>query len=416
VTDAAWIDLALRSARPRAVGALLRYFGDLDLAEEAFQEACLAALAKWPENGPPRDVAAWLIFVGRNAALDGVRRRAKERPLPAEDALSDTDDAEHALAEQLDDAHYRDDILRLLFVCCHPELPSTQQIALALRVVSGLTVKEIARAFLVGETAMEQRITRAKGRIAAAAIPFETPAPEERAARLRTVAAMIYLVFNEGYSATGGEAQRRAPLCGEAIRLARLLLRLYPDEPEIMGLVALLLFQNARAAARLDADGAIVLLEDQDRSSWDRPAINEGVALLDKAMRHRRPGPYQVQAAIAALHDRATTAAATDWAEIDALYATLERLTPSPVVTLNRAVAVAKLRGPAEALALIEPLAPKLSGYFHFFGVRGALLAQLGRSDEARAAFDHAIALANTAVEATHIRMQLDRLSRGAAS
>ncbi|HEY7375413.1 MAG TPA: RNA polymerase sigma factor [Polyangia bacterium] len=411
MTDLAWIDLALRAARPRAVGALLRYFGNLDAAEEAFQEACLAALTRWPEQGPPRDVAAWLIFVGRNAALDSVRRRNKERPLPAESALSETGDMESAVAEQLDDAHYRDDVLRLLFVCCHPELPATQQIALALRVVSGLTVKEIARAFLVGETAMEQRITRAKARIAAADIPFETPAPEERAARLRTVAAMIYLVFNEGYSATGGEAQRRAPLCGEAIRLGRLLLRLFPDEPEMMGLLALLLLQHARADARLDGDGAIVLLEDQDRARWDRRAIAEGLVLLEKAMRHRRPGPYQVQAAIAAIHDRAPTAAATDWAEIDTLYATLERLTPSPVVTLNRAVAVAKLRGPAAALALIEPLAPKLSGYFHFFGVRGALLAELGRREEARAAFDRAIALANTAVEAAHIRMHLDRLA-----
>jgi len=224
---------------------------------------------------------------------------------------------------------------------------------------------------------------------------------------------MIYLVFNEGYSATGGEAQRRAPLCDEAIRLARLLLRLFPDEPEIMGLLALLLLQHARTAARLDADGAIVLLEDQDRARWDRAAIAEGLVLLEKAMRHRRPGPYQVQAAIAALHDRAPTAADTDWAEIDRLYAALERLTPSPVVTLNRAVAVAKLRGPAEALALIEPLARKLSGYFHFFGVRGALLADLGRRDEARAAFDRAIALANTAVEAAHIRLHLDRLTSG---
>jgi RNA polymerase sigma-70 factor (ECF subfamily) len=413
VTDLAWIDLALRAARPRAVGALLRYFGNLDAAEEAFQEACLAALTRWPEQGPPRDVGGWLIFVGRNAALDGLRRRNKERPLPAESALSETGDMEGAVAEQLDDAHYRDDVLRLLFVCCHPELPATQQIALALRVVSGLTVKEIARAFLVGETAMEQRITRAKARIAAADIPFETPGPEERAARLRTVAAMIYLVFNEGYSATGGEAQRRAPLCGEAIRLARLLLRLFSDEPEIMGLLALLLLQHARAEARLDADGAIVLLEDQDRARWDRRAIAEGLVLLEKAMRHRRPGPYQVQAAIAAIHDRAPTAAATDWSEIDTLYATLERLTPSPVVTLNRAVAVAKLRGPAEALALIEPLAAKLSGYFHFYGVRGALLAELGRRDEARAAFDRAIALANTAVEAAHIRMHLDRLTSG---
>jgi RNA polymerase sigma-70 factor, ECF subfamily len=410
VTDVAWIDLALRAARPRAVGALLRYFGNLDAAEEAFQEASLAALQRWPENGPPRDPAAWLILVGRNAAIDSARRRAKERPLPGDEAISDLNDAEAGIIDRLDDAQYRDDVLRLLFVCCHPELPSTQQIALALRVVSGLTVKEIARAFLVGETAMEQRITRAKGRIAAADVPFETPGAPDRAARLKTVAAMIYLVFNEGYSATGGDAHLRAPLCLEAIRLARLLLRLFPDEPEIMGLLALLLLQHARAAARLDADGAIVLLDDQDRARWDAGAIAEGLALLDKAMRHRRPGPYQVQAAIAALHDRARRPEETDWQEIDLLYATLEQIAPSPVVTLNRAVAVAKLRGPEAALAMIDPLAPKLSGYFHFFGVRGALLAQLGRADEAKASLGQAMALAHTAAEAAHIRAHLDRL------
>jgi RNA polymerase sigma-70 factor (ECF subfamily) len=225
---------------------------------------------------------------------------------------------------------------------------------------------------------------------------------------------MIYLIFNEGYSASGDTAEIRKPLCEEAIRLARLLLRLFQSEPEIMGLTALLLLQHARSAARFDSDGAVILLDDQDRTLWNQKMIAEGLALIDKAMRHRRSGPYQVQAAIAALHDRAATAAATDWSEIDTLYSTLERLTPSPVVTLNRAVAIAKLRGPAEALALIEPLAPKLSGYFHFFGVRGALLAQLGRNDEARAAFDRAIGLANTAVEAAHIRMHLDRLARGA--
>src|SRR5215510_8044107 len=330
-TDAAWIETALTSARPQAVGALLRYFRDLDTAEEAFQNASLRALKSWPQNGPPRDPAAWLIMVGRNAAIDEVRRERWKAPLPEDDqAISDLDDAEEQLAERLDGSHYRDDILRLLFICCHPELPSTQQIALALRVVSGLTVKEIARAFLVGETAMEQRLTRAKARIAAADIPFETPGPEERAARLRTVAAMIYLVFNEGYSATGGDAQIRAPLCEEAIRLARLLLRLFPDEPEMMGLLALLLLQHARAEARLDADGAIVLLEDQDRERWDRQAIAEGLTLLEKAMRHRRPGPYQVQAAIAALHDRAPTSAATDWQQIELLYRTLEQMQPSP--------------------------------------------------------------------------------------
>jgi RNA polymerase sigma-70 factor (ECF subfamily) len=221
---------------------------------------------------------------------------------------------------------------------------------------------------------------------------------------------MIYLLFNEGYSASGGEAHIRVPLCEEAIRLAHVLLRLFPGEPEIMGLAALLLLQHARASARLDAAGDIVLLEDQDRGSWNRPIIAEGLVLVEKALRHRRPGPYQVQAAIAAVHARAARPEDTDWAEIDRLYAVLETLQPSPVVTLNRAVAVAKVRGPAAALAMIEPLAERLSGYFHFFGVKGALLMQLGREEEARIAFDRAIALANTAAEAAHIRLHLDRL------
>jgi RNA polymerase sigma-70 factor (ECF subfamily) len=414
VSELAWIDAALLSARPQAIGALLRYFRDLDTAEEAFQEACLRALRSWPVNGPPRDPAAWLIFVGRNAALDLVRRRRHEEALPAEELLSDTDDAEAPLAERLDTAHYRDDVLRLLFVCCHPELPATQQIALALRVVSGLAVREIARAFLVRESAMEQRITRAKRRIAAAEVPFEAPGPVERAERLGAVAAMIYLLFNEGYSASGGDVHVRVPLCEEAIRLARLLLRLFPGESEVMGLTALLLLQHARAAARLDADGRIVLLEDQDRRLWNRELIAEGLALVDKALRHRRAGPYQVQAAIAAVHARAARPEDTSWAEIDRLYAVLEVLQPSPVVTLNRAVAVSRLQGPAAALAMIEPLEAKLSGYFHFFGVRGHLLAQLGRAGEARVAFDRAIALARTAAEAAHIRLHLDRLGADA--
>lgn len=413
MSELGWIDLALRSARPRALGALLRYFRDLDIAEEAFQEACLNALKNWPQNGPPRDPAAWLIFVGRNAALDVVRRRGKERPLPDDEQLSDLDDAETAVAESLDGAQYRDDILRLLFICCHPELPSTQQIALALRIVCGLTVKEIARAFLVSEDAMEQRITRAKGKVSSAEVPFETPGGPERAQRLSTVAAMIYLVFNEGYSATGGDAHIRTPLCEEAIRLGRLLLRLFRDEPEIMGLLALMLLQHARTPARLDADGAIVLLEDQDRGRWDRDLINEGLALIDKGVRHRQLGPYLLQACIAALHARAARAQDTDWAEIDLLYGALERLQPSPVITLNRAVAVAKVRGPQAALELIQPLAKPLAGYFHFHGLTGALLMQLGRRDEARAALDRAIALARTAAEAAHIRMQIDRLVTG---
>ncbi|MDB5424699.1 MAG: hypothetical protein JWQ29_2115 [Phenylobacterium sp.] len=416
MSDLAWIDAALTSARPQAIGALLRYFRDLDTAEEAYQDACLRALKSWPDKGPPRDPAAWLIMVGRNAGLDGVRKKSRQTELPPEETISDVDDVETPMAERLDGSQYRDDILRLMFICCHPDLPPSQQIALALRIVSGLSVRQIAKAFLVGETAMEQRITRAKARIARADVPFETPGPVERAERLAGVAAMVYLVFNEGYSSRSGEAQARAPLCEEAIRLARLLQRLFQTEPEIMGLAALLLLQHARAAARFDAAGDVVLLDDQDRSLWNRDLIHEGLALIDKAMRHRRPGPYQVQAAIAALHARAATPADTDWAQIEALYATLELMQPSPVVTLNRAVAVSKARGAQEALAMIEPLAPALSGYFYFFGARGAFLLQLGRAREAREAFDQAIALANTASEAAHIRRELDRLMKDSAA
>ncbi|MES2034067.1 MAG: RNA polymerase sigma factor [Pseudomonadota bacterium] len=416
MTELAWIDAALTSARPQAIGALLRYFRDLDIAEEAFQDACLRALRVWPANGPPRDPAAWLIMVGRNSGIDGVRRRSKQTALPDEALISDLGDAEAELADRLDGAHYRDDVLRLLFICCHPELPATQQIALALRIVSGLSVKQIARAFLVGESAMEQRITRAKARVAAAEVPFETPGPAERAERVASVAAMIYLVFNEGYSAGGDAADARRRLCDEAIRLARLLLRLFQAEPEIMGLTSLMLLQHSRAAARLDAEGQLVLMEDQDRRLWNREMIAEGLALIDKAVRHRQPGPYQIQAAIAALHARAAAFEDTDWAQIEQLYAALERQQPSPVVTLNRAAAVAKVTGPEAALAMIEPLAPRLSGYFYFFGMRGALLLQLGRRDEAKLAFDQAISLAGSTAEAAHIRMHLDRLERDTAT
>ena len=415
MTDIAWIDAAITSARPQAIGALLRYFRDLDTAEEAFQDACLRALKTWPQKGPPRDPAAWLIFVGRNAALDTVRRGKRQVPLPEDELLSDLDDAEADMADRLDGNQYRDDILRLLFICCHPDLPATQQIALALRVVSGISVRQIARAFLVGEAAMEQRITRAKARVSAADVPFETPGAPERAGRLAAVAAMIYLVFNEGYTVSSEEAPMRAPLCDEAIRLARLLLRLFPAEPEVMGLAALLLLQHSRAPARFDENGCIVLLEDQDRTRWNRAMIAEGLALIDKAIRHRRPGPYQLQSAIAALHARAARPEDTDWAEIDLLYRTLERLQPSPVVTLNRAVAVSKLHGAQVALEMIEPLAPRLSGYFYFFGLKGALLQQLGRFGEARTAYDQAIALAGTAAEAAHIRLHLDRLQKDGA-
>ena len=315
------------------------------------------------------------------------------------------------MAERLDESNYRDDILRLLFVCCHPDLPATQQIALALRVVSGLTVPEIARAFLVSESAMEQRITRAKRRVSEANVPFEAPGAPEREQRLAAVSAMIYLIFNEGYSASGGEVHVRLPLCEEAIRLARLLQRLFPAEPEVIGLSALLLLQHARAPARLDADGQIVLLEAQDRTLWQRDLIAEGLALVDKALRHGRAGPYQLQAAIAAVHARAARAEDTDWLQIDQIYQLLEAVQPSPVVTLNRAVAVAKVKGAEAGLAMIEPLSERLASYFHFHGVSGAFLMQLGRNEEARVAFDRAISLARTAAEAAHIRTHLDRLA-----
>ena len=414
MTDIAWIDLALTAARPQALGALLRYFRDLDTAEEAFQEACLRAIRTWPEKGPPRDPAAWLIFVGRNSGIDAVRKRSRNDPLPEEEVLSDLSDAEVDMADRLDNSNYRDDILRLMFICCHPDLPNTQQIALALRIVSGLTVPQIARAFLVSEAAMEQRITRAKGRVAKAGVPFETPDAAERATRLSTVGAMIYLVFNEGYSA-GITNPDSAAFCEEAIRLARLLLRIFPGEPEIMGLLALMLLQHSRAPARFDKQGQIVLLEDQDRGLWDRKLIDEALALLDKAIRHRQPGPYQLQAAISALHARAPRAEDTDWEEITLLYGVLERIQPSPVVALNRAVAVSKLKGPETALELIEPLAEKLDGYFYFHGVKGGLLMQLGRNRQAREAFDRAIALANSPAECAHIRQQIDKLGAAVA-
>lgn len=411
MTEAVSIDEVLTSARPGALAALLRYFRDLDIAEEAFQEACVKALMLWPEKGLPHDPSAWLIFVGRNRGIDRIRRRRKHETLPPEEQLSDREDAEARLAERLDDEHCGDDILRLLFICCHPDLPSIQQIALALRIVSGRSVKQIARAFLVGEAAMEQRITRAKKCIAASEVPFETPGEAERSERFTTVAAMIYLLFNEGYSAADDTATDRALLCEEAIRLARLLLSLFPAEPEMMGLTALLLLQHARAPARFDSDGSIVLLEDQDRRLWNRHAIEEGIALVEQATRHRHSGFYQLQAAIAALHAKAAKPEDTDWGEIDMLYAALERMHPSPVITLNRAVAVSKAQSTEAALAMIEPLASRLSGYFYFHGLQGALLMKLGRSAEARAALTEAIALASTSAEASHIRLQLDQLA-----
>ncbi len=407
--DPNWIDTALKAARPRAIAALLRYFGSMDLAEEAFQEACLKALGKWPEQGTPRNPAGWLVVVGRNAGIDGVRRAARQTGLPDEIAAPD-EDAEEVLAQSLDDAPYGDDILRLLFICCHRDLPATQQIALALRVVSGLSVGEIARAFLVSDAAMEQRITRAKRTVGQAAVPLETPSALMRAERLATVSAMIYLTFNEGYAASAREIGRMEPLCAEAIRLGRLLLRLFPEEPEVLGLTALMLLQHSRRAARFDDADTIVLLEDQDRRLWDRNAIAEGIALTDRAFRLHRPGPYQLQAAIAALHARAVSFEATDWVQIEQLYGVLFQFQPTPVVALNHAVAVSHVQGAEAALALIDALAGSLASYFYFHGVRGYLLERLGRKSDAREAYRMSLGLASSAAEAAQIRAYLDRL------
>ena len=391
------------------MAALLRYFRDLDTAEEAFQEACLRALQTWPHKGPPRDPTAWLITVGRNAALNAKRRIRSIGPLPGADALTDARD--DLTPERLDESHYGDDILRLLFMCGHPTLPATQQIALALRIVSGLTVEQIADAFLVSTAAMEQRITRAKRAIAETSVEFDTPGADERRARLATVSTMIYLIFNEGYGSTPDTAAVREPLADEAIRLGRLLLSLFPTDPEVFGLLALMLFQQSRAPARFDANGEIVLLDAQDRSRWNRTFIDEGRLLLERASFYQSPGPFQLQAAIAALHARATRPEDTAWKEIDALYQVLEALQPSPVVTLNRAVAVWKLQGAEAALEMIEPLRSELDAYFYLHGLRGTLLKELNRLDEARDALNRAIALANSVAEAKLIRRELDSLA-----
>jgi len=407
--DPAHIDTAISGARPKAMAALLRYFRDLDTAEEAFQEACLRALQTWPHKGPPRDPTAWLITVGRNAALNAKRRIRSIGPLPDADALTDARD--DLTPERLDESHYGDDILRLLFMCGHPTLPATQQIALALRIVSGLTVEQIADAFLVSTAAMEQRITRAKRAIAETSVEFDTPGADERRARLATVSTMIYLIFNEGYGSTPDTATVREPLADEAIRLGRLLLSLFPTDPEVFGLLALMLFQQSRAPARFDANGEIVLLDAQDRSRWNRTFIDEGRLLLERASFYQSPGPFQLQAAIAALHARATRPEDTAWKEIDALYQVLEALQPSPVVTLNRAVAVWKLQGAEAALEMIDPLRSELDAYFYLHGLRGTLLKELDRLDEARDALNRAIALANSVAEAKLIRRELDSLA-----
>jgi RNA polymerase sigma-70 factor, ECF subfamily len=381
--------------------------GDWDLAEECAQDAFARALKTWPRDGVPRRPGAWLTTVSRNRALDRLRRSATEAAKLREvAALAPVDDP---LAESSpdDDSGIRDDRLRLIFTCCHPALPLEARVALTLRTLAGLTTAEIARAFLVPEQTMAKRLVRAKHKIHNAGIPYRVPPPELLPARVSGVLAVLYLLFNEGYAASAGADLVRQGLCAEAIRLARALAQLMPDEPEALGLLALMLLHHARRAARVDRAGDLVTLEDQDRTRWDRHEIDEGTDVLEAALRRGRPGPYELQAAIAACHATAPDAAATDWPQIAALYERLARLTPSPVVELNRAVAVAMADGPAVGLQLVAQIETSgaLAGYYLLPATRADLLRRLGRLPEAAASYRAARDLATTDAE----RRYLDR-------
>jgi RNA polymerase sigma-70 factor, ECF subfamily len=386
----------------RILASLIRVVRDFDLAEDALQEAFEAALAQWPAQGAPDNPVAWLIGTARHKAIDQLRRRtmaeAKRDEIAAEVAPEVEADAPLPL-----------DSLRLIFTCCHPALAPEAQVALTLRTVCGLSTEAIARAFLVPVPTLQQRIVRAKAKIKGARIPYEVPGDDELAARLDAVLAVVYLVFTEGYSATSGTDLVRADLCAEAIRLARLLAELLPDEREVKGLLALMLLHDARRDSRTDATGAIVLLEDQDRSRWDRARIAEGAALVGEALRARAPGAYAIQAAIAALHAQAPSARATDWPQIAALYGVLAGLHPSPVVELNRAVAVAMADGIEHGLALLE--AVHLPGYYLLPAARADLLRRLGRRPEAAQAYRDALALVTNDAERRYLERRLTEVT-----
>jgi RNA polymerase sigma-70 factor (ECF subfamily) len=398
------IEGVFREQYGRAVAVLVGDFGDIDLAEEAVQEAFAAAVAHWPSTGPPPSPAGWIITTARNRAIDRLRREASRDHRHAQAALL------HAPDEPAEEGAVRDDRLRLIFTCCHPALGTGAQVALTLRLLGGLTTAEIASAFLVPEATMAQRLVRAKGKIRDAAIPYRVPYEADLPGRLRAVLAVVYLIFNEGYAASAGDALVRRELCAEALRLGRVLAELMPDEPEVQGLLALMLLVSSRRDARTGAGGELVLLADQDRGRWDRDQIAEGQAIVRRCLRRGRPGPYQLQAAVNAVHSDAPTAAATDWRQILALYDQLLALAPSPVVALNRAVAVAEVEGPEAALALVDGL--DLDGYRLFHAIRADLLRRLGRDAEAAAAYEAAIARSGNATERAFLERRRRELAR----
>ncbi len=388
----------------RAVAVLVRVFRDIDVAEEAVQDAFTTAAARWPATGLPPSPAGWIITTARNRAIDRLRREASRDDRHVQAALL------HARAEPAEEGAVRDDRLRLIFTCCHPALGTGVQVALTLRLLGGLTTAEIARAFLVPESAMAQRLVRAKGKIRDARIPYRVPDEADLPGRLRAVLAVVYLIFNEGYTASSGDRLVREDLCAEAIRLGRLLAELMPGEPEVMGLLALMLLIQSRRATRTTSGGDLVLLADQDRGRWDRGLIAEGQATVRQCLRRNQPGPYQIQAAINAVHSDALAAADTDWVQILELYNQLATLAPSPVVALNRAVAVAEVDGPDAALILIDGL--DLDGYYLFHAIRADLLRRLGRGGEAALAYEAAIARTDNAAERDFLRRSRQALTQ----